>query len=131
VEMPAGYSYFFIGQVDSLDQARVALLSALSISILLIYMLLVALFESWLYPLAIMFSLPVALTGASGGLLLTQNTFNLFSMIGMIMLMGLVAKNAILLVDYTNTLRRSGLARNLAIQEAGPTRLRLILITTA
>jgi HAE1 family hydrophobic/amphiphilic exporter-1 len=131
IQWPAGYSYFFIGQVDQLDQARVALLSALSISILLIYMLLVALFESWLYPLAIMFSLPVALTGAFGALLMTQNTFNLFSMIGMIMLMGLVAKNAILLVDYTNTLRRGGLARNLAIQEAGPTRLRPILMTTA
>ena len=129
--MPAGYNYFFVGQVDQLDQARVALLSALTISILLIYMLLVALFESWLYPLAIMFSLPVALTGAFGALLLTQNTFNLFSMIGMIMLMGLVAKNAILLVDYTNTLRRGGLARNLAILEAGPTRLRPILMTTA
>ena len=128
--MPPGYRYFFVGQVDSLDQARVALLSALSISILLIYMLLVALYESWLYPLAIMFSLPVALTGAFGALLLTGNTFNLFSMIGMIMLMGLVAKNAILLVDYTNTLRARGLARNEAMLEAGPTRLRPIVMTT-
>src|SRR5579875_3502427 len=100
VPFPPGYRYFFVGQVDSLDQARTALLSALSISILLIYMLLVALYESWLYPLAIMFALPLPLTG---------NTFNLFSMIGMIMLMGLVAKNGILLVDYTNTMRARGL----------------------
>jgi hydrophobic/amphiphilic exporter-1 (mainly G- bacteria), HAE1 family len=131
LQMPAGYRYRFVGQVDQLDQARVALLSALSLSVLLIYMLLVALYESWLHPLAIMFSLPVALVGAIGGLMLTGNTFNLFSMIGMIMLMGLVAKNAILLIDYTNTLRARGLTRNEAIQEAGPTRLRPIIMTTA
>src|SRR5919202_4856658 len=128
--MPAGYRFMFVGQVDQLDQARSALLSALMISIILIYMLLVALYESWLHPLAIMFSLPVAMVGAFGGLLLTGNTFNLFSMIGIIMLMGLVAKNAILLVDYTNTLRTRGLARNAAVMEAGPTRLRPIVMTT-
>jgi HAE1 family hydrophobic/amphiphilic exporter-1 len=130
IPMPAGYSYRFVGQVDQLDQARAALLSALVISIVLIYMLLVALYESWLHPLAIMFSLPVAMVGAFGALLLTGNTFNLFSMIGIIMLMGLVAKNAILLVDFTNTLRERGLARNAAIMEAGPTRLRPIVMTT-
>jgi len=130
IPMPAGYSYRFVGQVDQLDQARAALLSALVISIVLIYMLLVALYESWLHPLAIMFSLPVAMVGALGALLLTGNTFNLFSMIGIIMLMGLVAKNAILLVDFTNTLRERGLARNAAIMEAGPTRLRPIVMTT-
>src|SRR5579883_636951 len=130
VPMPAGYSSRFVGQVDQLDQARAALLSALVISIVLIYMLLVALYESWLHPLAIMFSLPVAMVGAFGALKLTGNTFNLFSMIGIIMLMGLVAKNAILLVDFTNTLRGRGLARNAAIMEAGPTRLRPIVMTT-
>jgi HAE1 family hydrophobic/amphiphilic exporter-1 len=131
MQLPAGYSTRWVGQVDQLDQARAALLSALVISIVLIYMLLVALYESWLHPLAIMFSLPVAMVGALGGLLLTGNTFNLFSMIGMIMLMGLVAKNAILLVDFTNTLRARGLVRNEAIMEAGPTRLRPIVMTTA
>jgi hydrophobic/amphiphilic exporter-1 (mainly G- bacteria), HAE1 family len=130
IPFPPGYRFFFVGQVDSLDQARAALLSALSISILLIYMLLVALYESWLYPLAIMFALPVALTGAFGALLLTGNTFNLFSMIGMIMLMGLVAKNGILLVDFTNTLRARGLGIYDALLEAGPTRLRPIVMTT-
>jgi hydrophobic/amphiphilic exporter-1 (mainly G- bacteria), HAE1 family len=130
IPLPAGASFRWVGQVDQLDQARVALLSALAISILLIYMLLVALYESWLDPLAIMFSLPVALTGAFGALLVTQNTFNLFSMIGMIMLMGLVAKNGILLVDYTKTLRARGLDRLSALLEAGPTRLRPIVMTT-
>ena len=130
IPVPAGTSFRWVGQVDQLDQARVALLSALAISVLLIYMLLVALYESWLDPLAIMFSLPVALTGAFGALLLTGNTFNLFSMIGMIMLMGLVAKNGILLVDYTKTLRARGLDRLGALLEAGPTRLRPIIMTT-
>jgi HAE1 family hydrophobic/amphiphilic exporter-1 len=130
MQMPAGYSWRFVGQVDQLDQARAALLSALVISIILIYMLLVALYESWLHPLAIMFSLPVAMVGAFGALMLTGNTFNLFSMIGIIMLMGLVAKNAILLVDFTNTLRERGTARNPAIMEAGHTRLRPIVMTT-
>jgi HAE1 family hydrophobic/amphiphilic exporter-1 len=128
--VPSGYNIRFIGQVDQLDRARVALLSALSISIILVYMLLVALYESWLHPLAIMFSVPVALVGAFLGLLFTGNTFNLFSMIGIIMLMGLVAKNGILLVDYTNTLRRRGLNRLEAILEAGPTRLRPIVMTS-
>ena len=82
-------------------------------------MLLVAPYESWLYPLAIMLALPVSLIGAFGGLVLTGNTLNVFSMIGMIMLMGLVAKNAILLVDYTNTLRGRGYDRRQALREAG------------
>jgi HAE1 family hydrophobic/amphiphilic exporter-1 len=129
--VPGGYAIRFIGQVDQLDRARAALLSALAISILLIYMLLVALYESWLYPLAIMFSVPVALVGALGGLLTTGNTFNLFSMIGIIMLMGLVAKNGILLVDYTNSLRARGIPRLAALLEAGPTRLRPIMMTSA
>ncbi|HZU04432.1 MAG TPA: efflux RND transporter permease subunit [Chloroflexota bacterium] len=129
--MPAGYRWTFIGQVDQLDRARDALLSALAISVILIYMLLVALYESWLHPLAIMFSLPVALVGALGGLLLTGNTLNVFSMIGMIMLMGLVAKNAILLVDFTNMLRAEGLPRLEALLRAGPIRLRPIIMTTA
>jgi HAE1 family hydrophobic/amphiphilic exporter-1 len=131
IPVPAGYTVRWVGQADQLNIARAALLSALVISVILVYMLLVALYESWLYPLAIMFSLPVALTGAFAGLLLTGNTFNVFSMIGLIMLMGLVAKNGILLVDFTNLLRRRGLARNAALLEAGPTRLRPIVMTTA
>jgi HAE1 family hydrophobic/amphiphilic exporter-1 len=131
VPVPAGYRVQFAGQVDQLDQTRGALLSALAISVLLIYMLLVALYESWLDPLAIMFSLPVALTGAFGALLFSGNTFNLFSMIGMILLMGLVAKNGILLIDYTKTLRARGRDRLGALLEAGPTRLRPIVMTTA
>src|SRR5260221_13910336 len=79
----------------------------------------------------IMLSLPLAVVGAIVGLWFTGNTLNMMSMIGMIMLTGLVGKNAILLVDYANTLRRQGIERNAALLEAGPTRLRPILMTTA
>jgi len=131
VPMPVGYSYVLGGSVRQMDAATSALSSALILSVILIYMLLVALYESWLYPLAIMLALPVSLIGAFGGLIVTGNTLNLFSMIGMIMLMGLVAKNAILIVDYTNTLRARGYQRFEALVEAGRTRLRPILMTTA
>ena len=130
VPLPTGYSITVGGQVRQMDAAIAALTSALTLSVILIYMLQVALFESWVYPLSIMLSLPVSLIGAFGGLYLTGNTLNIFSMIGMIMLMGLVSKNAILLVDFTNTLRSRGLARTEALLQAGRTRLRPILMTT-
>ncbi|MBI3965881.1 MAG: efflux RND transporter permease subunit [Chloroflexi bacterium] len=129
--LPPGYQLQFSGAVQQLNLALAALGGALVLSILLIYMLMVALYESWLYPLAIMFSLPVSLIGAFGLLMITGNTLNIFSIIGIIMLMGLVAKNAILLVDFTNTLRERGLERFEAIVEAGRTRLRPIVMTTA
>jgi HAE1 family hydrophobic/amphiphilic exporter-1 len=128
--MPEGYRWIMGGQVQQMETATTTLLSTLVLSVLLIYMLMVALFESWLTPLAIMFSLPVALVGAFLGLWLTGNTFNIFSLIGMIMLMGLVGKNAILLVDFTNNLRARGYERTEAILEAGQTRLRPIVMTT-
>ncbi|MBI2958246.1 MAG: efflux RND transporter permease subunit [Chloroflexi bacterium] len=129
--LPPGYRVSFTGQVDRLNQAFGSLLQMLAISIILVFMLLAALFENLLQPLAIMVSLPLALVGAFGGLALTGNTLNIFSMIGIIMLMGLVAKNAILLIDYTNTLRKRNVPRNEAIVEAGEVRLRPILMTTA
>src|SRR5438270_7571251 len=94
------------------------------------YVLMALLFESLLFPLVVMLSLPLALVGAFGLLALTGNTLNLMSMIGMILLTGLVGKNAILLIDYTNHLRRAGLDRKAALLQAGPTRLRPILMTT-
>lgn len=130
VPMPPGYRWDIRGTVQQLDQAIAGLTAALALSVLLIYMLLVALYESWLYPLSIMFSLPVALLGAFVGLMATGNTINIFSIIGVIALMGLVAKNAILLVDFTNTLRARGLARNEALMEAGRARLRPIVMTS-
>jgi HAE1 family hydrophobic/amphiphilic exporter-1 len=130
VQLPPGYRVTFAGQVSQLDNALAALAQVLVLSVILIYMLLAALYESWLQPLAIMFSLPVALIGAFTALWLTGNTFNIFSVIGIILLMGLVAKNGILLVDYANTLRERGLALREAVLESGRTRLRPILMTT-
>jgi HAE1 family hydrophobic/amphiphilic exporter-1 len=131
IPLPDGYRITYGGQVQQQETAFATLLSTLVLSVVLIYMLMVALYESFLTPLAILFSVPVALVGAIVGLWVTGNTFNIFSLIGCIMLMGLVGKNAILLVDYTNTLRARGLGRREAILEAGYTRLRPILMTTA
>ncbi|HLE79960.1 MAG TPA: efflux RND transporter permease subunit, partial [Dehalococcoidia bacterium] len=131
VVMPPGYRWEIRGTVQQLDLAFAQLTSAMILSVLLIYMLLVALYESLFTPLAIMFALPVASVGAFGGLLVTGNTLNIFSLMGMIALMGLVAKNAILLVDYTNTLRARGYSRLEAQLEAGRTRLRPIVMTSA
>jgi HAE1 family hydrophobic/amphiphilic exporter-1 len=89
-----------------------------------------ALFESFITPLVIMFSLPQALVGALLALMMTGKPMSIVTMIGFIMLVGLVTKNAILLIDYTNTLRERGKKRNDAVLEAGPTRLRPILMTT-
>jgi HAE1 family hydrophobic/amphiphilic exporter-1 len=106
------------------------LATAMGLSVLLIYMLLVALYQSWLQPLSILFALPVTLVGAFGGLLLTGNSINIMSLLGVIMLIGIVAKNAILLVDYTNILREEqGYDVKTALVEAGRVRLRPILMT--
>jgi predicted RND superfamily exporter protein len=94
------------------------------------YMVLASQFESFVHPFTVLLSMPLSFIGAFGALLVTGKTLNVFSFIGLILLMGLVKKNAILLVDYTNTLRARGVARREAILEAGPVRLRPILMTT-
>ncbi|MBV9133893.1 MAG: efflux RND transporter permease subunit [Chloroflexi bacterium] len=131
IAVPSGYTVTQGGDAQSQNETFGQILTALGLSVLLMYMLMVALFESLVFPLMIMFSLPLAVVGAFGLLALTGNTLNMLSMIGMILLTGLVGKNAILLVDYTNTLRKRGLARNDALLQAGPTRLRPILMTTS
>lgn len=132
VSFPSGYGFKLAGQSQAQRESFADLGSALFLSIGLIYMLLVALFQSWLNPLAIMFSLPVAVVGAFGGLWLTGNTLNLISLLGIILLTGIVTKNAILLVDFTNVLRKEhGYSRRDALVEAGRLRLRPIIMTTA
>lgn len=131
IDLPSGFSIILTGQTEMMDESFESLIGALVLSILLMYMLMVALYESFLYPLVIMFALPMSIVGALGGLLVAGQTLSISSMIGMIMLMGLVGKNGILLVDYTNTLRGRGKGRHEAIVEAGPTRLRPIIMTTA
>jgi multidrug efflux pump subunit AcrB len=103
---------------------------ALGMAVLFVYIIMVSLFESYIHPFTIMFSLPLALVGALTGLALTGTTLNMFSMIGIIMLMGLVTKNAILLVDFANVQRREGMTRREALISAARVRLRPILMTT-
>lgn len=113
-----------------MGESFLSMFSALILAVLLVYMLMGALFESFLTPFVIMFSLPQAMVGAVLALLLAGQSMGITAMIGIIMLMGLVSKNAILLIDYTNTLMSRGRSRHEALLEAGPTRLRPILMTT-
>jgi HAE1 family hydrophobic/amphiphilic exporter-1 len=129
--LPPGYSFSLSGAAQQQRDIFGPLEGAFALAILLVYMLTAALYESLLYPLAVLLSLPLATVGALAGLTLSGNTLNLYSFMGLIMLMGLVAKNAILLVDFTNTLRARGLSRTEALIQAGRTRLRPIVMTTA
>ncbi len=121
----------FTGMAEVMDESFAELFFALFLAIAIVYMILASQFESFIHPFTIMLSLPLSLVGALGGILVARTTLSIFGMIGFIMLMGLVVKNAILLVDYTNTLRRRGLSREEALLQAGPVRLRPILMTTA
>jgi len=107
------------------------MLLAIMFAVLFVYIIMVSLYESFVYPFIIMFSLPVALFGAFMALFLFNNNLNTFSMIGILMSMGLVTKNAILLVDYTNNLRAQGMDMRTAILTASPIRLRPIIMTTS
>jgi HAE1 family hydrophobic/amphiphilic exporter-1 len=129
--IPPGVRVSWFGEGEVMAREGVYMMQALLLSLILVYLLMVALFENWLYPFIIMFSQPQALVGALLALIVARSELNIVSMIGIIMLVGLVGKNAILLVDFTNTLRSRGLSREEALQQAGPIRLRPILMTTA
>jgi HAE1 family hydrophobic/amphiphilic exporter-1 len=131
MSLPAGYSWQIRGGVQQLNNSFATLGQALILSVLLEYMLLVALYESWFYPIVLILGVPLGISGALWGLFLTHNTLNIFSIIGLIMAVGLVAKTGILLVDFTNTLRKRGIGRTEALAEAARVRLRPILMTTA
>ncbi|MCX6137808.1 MAG: efflux RND transporter permease subunit, partial [Ignavibacteriales bacterium] len=107
--IPPGISVFYGGDAENMRDMFSDMAVALSLAILFVYMIMVSLFESYVHPFTIMFSLPMALVGALAGLAMTGTTLSMLTMIGIVMLMGLVTKNAILLVDYTNTLRARGL----------------------
>ena len=102
---------------------------ALALGVLVIYMVLAAQFESFIHPLSVMLALPFAMVGALLGLLVTGNTLNLFSIIGILLLFGLVTKNSILLVDYANQLRAEGMDKFTAMRRAAPIRMRPVLMT--
>jgi hydrophobic/amphiphilic exporter-1 (mainly G- bacteria), HAE1 family len=128
--IPSGYAVTYGGDQQDMNDSFKSLMEALILAILLVYMVLAAQFESVVHPLAIMFSLPLAVVGVVVALLISGKAFGITAFIGLVMLVGIVVKNAILLVDYTNTLRERGMERRKAILEAGPTRLRPILMTT-
>ncbi len=125
-----GYRYQVGGAAKNMQESFNYALSALLLAIIFIYMILASQFGSFLQPIAIMSALPLTLIGVFLSLLLFRSTLNLFSIIGFVMLMGLVTKNAILLVDFANQARKAGAERNAALLEAAHVRLRPILMTT-
>jgi hydrophobe/amphiphile efflux-1 (HAE1) family protein len=130
LDIPPGYTIGVTGQGEMQAEAFTNILLALVLAIIFVYIVLAAQFESFAYPFAIMFSLPMALIGAVFALIAFHSALSVMSLIGIIMLMGLVTKNGILLVDYANTLRGRGMERSEALVQAGATRLRPILMTT-
>ncbi|MFL6577423.1 MAG: efflux RND transporter permease subunit [Povalibacter sp.] len=130
VELPQGYRMEIGGGQQDMKETFSAAVAALGLAVIFIYLVLASQFGSFFQPVAIMVSLPLALIGVLLALLFTRTTLNIFSIIGFIMLMGLVTKNAILLVDFTNQAIRAGKPMREALLEAGQVRLRPILMTT-
>ena len=131
IAMDPGYEVVIGGDTEIMVESFRYLGEALVLAVIFVYLILAAQFESFIDPLSIMLSLPLSIVGMAGMLLLTGDTVNIMSLIGLILLMGLVTKNAILLIDYTKVLRRRGMDRREALIAAGRTRLRPILMTTA
>lgn len=129
-KLPPGVGYEFTGQSEDFADLFKNMLIAGVLSIIFIYLVLASLYESIIVPFTIMIALPLAIVGGLLALFITGNSINMFTMIGFIMLLGLVTKNSILLVDYTQKLIRKGMARDDALLKAGITRLRPILMTT-
>ena len=127
---PDGCTYGYSGTLEMMNDAFSSLLTALVVAVLLVYMIMASQFESIRYPMIIMVSMPLAFTGAILGLFLTGNTITMTSMMGFIMLAGMVVNNGIVLIDYTNQLMDRGMRCYDALTTAGPRRLRPILMTT-
>ena len=127
--LPEEVTLALVGQAEAMREGAEQFILAMLLAILAIYMVLAAQFESLVHPLTVMLALPLAMIGALAGLLVTGNTLNLFSIIGIILLFGLVTKNSILLVDYANQLRATGLDKVEAMKRAAPVRMRPVLMT--
>ena len=128
--LPPGYGYRFGGSTRDMRESFAYAVQALAMGVVFIYMILASQFRSFLQPIALMSSLPLTLIGVVGTLWLFRSTLNIFSIIGVVMLMGLVTKNAILLVDFAIRSRYAGMARTEALLHAARVRLRPILMTT-
>ncbi len=118
------------GEIKRQNESFGALGTAMGIGLILVYLIMVALYDNYIYPFVVMFSIPLAIIGALLALALTNNTLNIFTILGMIMLIGLVAKNAIILVDFTNQMKEEGQSTYNALIHANKARLRPILMTT-
>ncbi|HIJ80960.1 MAG TPA: efflux RND transporter permease subunit [Desulfuromonadales bacterium] len=131
INMPPGYRIDLSGEAEDMAESFGYMGESLLLAVIFVFLILAAQFESFFEPFAIMLSLPLSIVGMAGMLKLTGDTVNIMSLIGLIMLMGLVTKNAILLVDYAKVLRtRDGIPRREAVIQAGRTRLRPIIMTT-
>jgi hydrophobic/amphiphilic exporter-1 (mainly G- bacteria), HAE1 family len=130
LKLPAGYTYAFVGQAENFQEMQGGMVMAMGLGILFIFLVLASLYESFITPFTIMLALPLAMCGSLVALALSHESLNIFSMIGMVMLMGVSAKNSILLVDYANHQLKEGKTRAEAMLIAGRTRLRPILMTT-
>jgi multidrug efflux pump subunit AcrB len=131
MQVPPGYSFDVGGATKEQEEAFAAMASAMVLAVIFIYIVLASQFGSFLQPIAIMASLPLSLIGVMLALLFWHSTLNVFSMIGLVMLMGLVTKNAILLVDFANHARKAGASVADAVLQAGLIRMRPIMMTTA
>jgi len=127
---PAGVSYVWSGDMENQSEGFGSLGIALLAAIILVYLIMVALYNSFVYPFVVLFSIPLSIIGALLALALTNNSLNLFTILGLIMLIGLVAKNAIMLVDFTNQRKAEGASTYQALIDANHARLRPILMTT-
>lgn len=128
--LPKGYNYRFTGDVENMEDTNKAFGAAVLLAVILIYLILAALYESIIQPFIIMISMPLSFTGVMVALYLSGNSFSLFVMIGIILLLGMVGKNAILVVDFANRAIKDGKSIDEALLEAGEKRLRPILMTT-
>ncbi len=130
LDLPAGYRVVFSGEQEEMARSFQSLIFAFALAVLLVYMIMAAQFESLKHPFLILFTLPMGLTGAIWGLLITGQTLNVVSIIGMVVLAGIVVNDAIVKIDYTNQMRKKGMGVREAIMEASRIRLRPILMTT-
>lgn len=130
IDLPVGVDVSFEGDAKNQKESFQSLAYALAIALVLVYMVMVGLYESLVYPFVVIFSVPVAIIGALLALALTLNQLTIFSIIGIIMLLGLVTKNGILIVDFANQLKGEGISVIEALVEAGKERLRPIIMTT-
>jgi len=130
LDLPTGYSIAAVGEAEIQQESFGNIFTALFLAIVFIYLVLASQYNSFLDPLSIMMSLPLAIVGAMVSLLVFRSAFSVMSLIGIVLLMGLVSKNGILLIDFTKQRREQGMERDAAVKEAGPVRFRPILMTS-